>query len=98
MFTTIDFDTITRNIFDRISIMFGIEEEENKHIYSKKFKKIYYWIGYTGIPAFLGFVSIILMFYIFFRAYNRFGFERTMITLMILVVISLRGLKPKPKI
>lgn len=93
-----DFDTITRYVFDRISIMFGIDEKENEHIYGKKFKKVYYWIGYKGIPAFLNIVSIFLLFFIFFRIYGKLGFERTVITLLILCVISLRAKNKKPSI
>lgn len=90
-----DFSKIVKETFDRITLMFGIEDEENSKIFSKRFKKVYYWFGETGIPAFLGFVSIILFFYIFFRIYNRSGFEKTVIILLMLVIVTLRGMKFK---
>lgn len=88
-----DISEISKDVFDKISLMFGIEDEENKKIYSKRFKKIYYWFGYKGIPSFLSLVSIVLFFYIFFRIYSRSGFEKTVITLLLIIIITLRGLK-----
>lgn len=90
-----EFDKVCRDIYDRIEIWFDIE---NDPIYSDKFKRRLRWFGYTGIPAFLNFVSIILFFIIFFRIYASAGFEKTVIILLLVIVITLRGLKPKPAI
>jgi len=88
-----DFDKITRDIFDKISLKFGIEDPNNSHIYTNRFKKVYFWFGNTGIPGFLNIVSIILLFYIFFRIYDRSGFEKTLIILLLIIIITLRGIK-----
>jgi len=88
-----DFEKYVSQGFDRISLMFGIEEPENEKIYTKKFKKVYYWFGNTGIPVFLSIVSIVLLFIIFFRIYARRGFDETVIILLLIIIITLRGLK-----
>lgn len=88
-----DFEKISKDVFDRITIMFGIDEKENKHIFSKRFKKVYYWIGYKGIPTFLSIISMILLFVIFFRIYANSGFEKTVIILLLVIILTLRGLK-----
>lgn len=84
-----DIEKISKDVFDRISLMFGIEDEENEKIFSNRFKKIYYWIGYKGIPAFLSLVSVILFFIIFFRIYGRLGFESTVVLLLLIIIVSL---------
>jgi len=89
----IDFTSICKKGFDQISIMFGIEEPENEKIYTKRFKKVYYWFGNTGIPTFLSIVSMVLLFVIFFRIYNNSGFEKVVIILLLIIIITLRGLK-----
>ncbi len=88
-----DFEKWVSSGFDRISLMFGIEEPENEKIYTKRFKKVYYWFGNIGIPAFLSIVSIVLLFTIFFRIYGRSGFEKTVIILLLIIIITLRGQK-----
>lgn len=93
-----DFEKFVGSAFNRISLMFGIEDDENKNIYTPRFKKVYYWFGYTGIPAFLSIVSVVLLFVIFFRLYGRLGFEKAVISLLLVIIVTLRGLKPNDKI
>lgn len=90
-----DFEKISRDIYDRIDIYFDVE---NDPIYSPKFKKRLRWIGYTAIPTFLNIVSIVMLFYIFFRIYNNSGFEKTVVILLLIIILSIRGLKKKPSI
>lgn len=84
----IDFEWIIKKMFVQIAMWFGIEDDENKKIYTDKFKKIYWWMGDVGVPAFLSIVSVILLFWIFFRIYGRIGFEKTIITLFIILIVS----------
>lgn len=88
-----DFEKWVSEGFERIGIMFGIDEPENEKIYSKRFKKVYRWFGNKGVPAFLSIVSIVLLFWIFFRVYNNSGFEKTVVILLLVIIITLRGLK-----
>jgi len=88
-----DFEKISKDTFDKISIKFGIEDKENENIYSPRFKKVYFWFGNTGIPAFLNLVSIVLLFIIFFRIFGISGFEKTVIILLLVIIINLRSLK-----
>lgn len=85
------FEDIAKNIYGRIELWFDIE---NDPIFSPRFRKAMKWVGYTGIPAFLSIVTIILFFYIYFRIYGKIGFEKTVVSLLIIIVITLRSIKP----
>lgn len=84
------FEEIAKKGMDKIAIWFDLDDKER---YSARFRKFIMWWGYKGIPAVLNIASIIILFWIAFRIYGRYGFERTAIVLMLIIIITLRGLK-----
>lgn len=90
--TLFDFEKISRKMTDKVFDYFELFTDGK---YPKKFKKFIEWYGYKFQPVFLNISSMVLMFWIFFRVYGRVGFEKTIIILMLLIIISLRNLKPK---
>jgi len=86
----LDFHKLSRKATDRIFDYFDLFTDGK---YPPRFKKFLEWYGYKFQPVLLSFASTIIMFIIFFRIYDRVGFEKVIIILLILVIISIRSLK-----
>jgi len=86
------FEEIAKKAMDRIVLFFELEDETK---YSKRFKKFIFWMGYKFTPAVISIASAIILFVIAFKIYNKSGFEKTIVILMVLIILSLRNLKSK---
>jgi hypothetical protein len=84
----LDFEKYTASAMDRIVAQFKIDTDP---IYSPRFRKGIKWFGYSLIPAILSFATVIIMFLIFFRIYGSLGFEKTVITLLVLTLFALNS-------
>jgi len=84
----LDWKNISRKATDKVFIHFELFTDGK---YPKKFKRFIEWYGYKFQPVLLSLASTMLMFWIFFRIYDRIYFEKTIIILLILVIIAIRG-------
>lgn len=85
-----DWHRLSKNATDRVFDYFDVFTDGK---YPKKFERFIKWYGYKFQPVLLSFSSTMLMFWIFFRVFGRIGYEKTMIILMILAIITIRDLK-----
>lgn len=82
----IDYEKWTAQAMDKICLQFNLDTDP---IYSKRFKGGIKWVGYKLLPAILTISTIIVMFYIFFQIIlPKVGFEKTLLTLLILLLWS----------
>lgn len=59
-------------------------------IYTPRFKKFIRWFGYSAIPFVFNIATILVMLFLFNIAYNKIGFERTAIVLLVLIWTKVR--------
>jgi len=84
------FEKITREIYKKVQKKMKIETDP---IFDGRPRKVFNWIGFTGIPSLLIIASIITLFWIYYRIYGIIGFEKTVISLLLLILLSLRAMK-----
>lgn len=89
-----DFEKLAEKQFWKIWVWLDLDDKKK---YSERFRKIIKWWGLKASPFILNITSIILLFYIFFRIYARSGFEKTAIILLLIIIITLRGISQKLK-
>jgi hypothetical protein len=66
------------DIFRRMNI-------DTDPIFTPRFRKFIKWLGYSAIPFIFNISSIIVKIWLFTKAYNLFGFEKTVIVLLVLI-------------
>jgi hypothetical protein len=88
----LDFQKFSKKATDRVFDYFDVFTDGK---YPKKFRKFLEWYGYKFQPVFLSFASTLILFWIFLRVFDRIGFEKTIIILMVLIIITIRTLKNK---
>jgi len=88
------FEEYSKKIMDKIVLHFNLDEDP---IYPEKFKKFIKWFGYKGMPFILSITTIIVVFWIMFKIYDREGFERVIILLLILILLSVRNISKQLK-
>lgn len=86
------FEEMAKKQMDKIFIKFNIETDP---IYTPRFRKFIKFVGYKVVPAILQITTIIVLFWIMFKIYNRSGFEKVMIILNIIIILTLRSLVNK---
>lgn len=86
----LDWEKHTNAAMDRIAIFFELDDKTK---YSPRFKKFIFWMGYKFTPFVLQITSIIIMFWIAFRVFGRYGFEKAVIILLVIIIVSLRSIK-----
>lgn len=84
----IDFNKLNKKYMDKIMKHFKVDTDP---IFSSRFVKFIKWFGYKLMPVVLTITGILMLFWIFTKIYDRSGFEKTIIYLLILILISLRG-------
>jgi hypothetical protein len=88
----LDFKNLSKKATDRVFNYFDVFVDGN---YPPKFRKFLEWYGYKFQPFLLNISSMIIFFWIFLRIFDRVGFEKTAIILLMIIIITLRGLKWK---
>lgn len=88
----LDWEKLSKKATDKVFDYFDVFVDGN---YPPKFRKFLEWYGYKFQPFFLNIASTMLLFWIFFRIFDRIGFEKTIIIILTIVIITLRGLKFK---
>ena len=83
------FEEYSKKIMDKIVKHFDLD---NDPIYPEKFKKFIKWFGYKGMPFILSIATILVLFWIMFRIYDRSGFERVIIIMLILILLAVRNI------
>jgi len=88
----LDWQDLSKKATDRVFSYFELFTDGK---YPKRFRKFLEWYGYKFQPILLSLSSTLLLFWIFLRVYGRIGFEKTIIILMIIIIITIRTIKPK---
>ncbi len=88
----LDWNDLSKKATDKVFLYFDVFTDAK---YPKGFRKFLKWYGYKFQPILLSLSSTLLLFWIFLRVYGRVGFEKTVIILMIIIIITIRTIKPK---
>lgn len=60
-----------------------------------RFGRFIIWYGYKFQPFFINIAMMVVFFYIIHRIYGKYDFERTMIWLIAVLILTMRGLSNK---
>jgi len=88
-----DFDKISKKAFERVLDITGFNftfPDENS-----KIRKVVYWYCFKFNPFLLKITTIIAFFWIIHRINLRVGIEQTVIWLLAVLIITMRGLSNK---
>lgn len=85
-------EEVAEKVMDRIWIGFNLDD---KQFYGRRFRKSIKWFGYKAIPAIISITTIVITFWIAYKLYNNVGFEKTIIIIAVLILITGRGINAK---
>jgi len=89
-----DFNEISKKQTDKVMKKWNVD---NDPIYTKKFKKIFKFIGYSIFPFVLSVASFLVMLRIFYLVKSRGGIEGVVILGITIIIFTIRGLTTEIK-
>jgi len=85
-----DYEKYTALGMDKVVSITKLDTDENL---TPKFRKRIKWVGYTFTPFVLKITTTIVFIYIVSKIYTGSGYEKTVLFLLTLILLSLRGKK-----
>ena len=85
-------DIWNKNIDKYVFKPFNIDSDP---IFTPGFRRFIKWFAYKAMPFVLTIAGFVVMFWFYFRIYDKYGFERVVLVVLLLILISLQRLGGK---
>jgi hypothetical protein len=76
---------ITDRAVDQILVRMNVDTDP---IFTPGFRKFIRWFGYRAIPFIFNVATFIVMVYLFNKILDKIGFEKTVVILLVLLLVS----------